>query len=211
MESRSLNIIAACTTRSWQNLQSIAYIQMKGIAPYKYKTNVVLVDLDDTVWHAGDIYHGSSKWFASCLGYIGPQSVFRTESELIQLYAHHQKHIVLQLTMPNLPQIVNDLKVQGVSVIALTARGPMVQKSTDIVLDRLKLEFDDVIMCDGKNKGDCVLDWMVRMNLALHETNIITAIDDDIRSLKHIAIAFPHIRELCHVVPDRRISDQTNA
>jgi FMN phosphatase YigB (HAD superfamily) len=126
-----------------------------------YDTSVIIFDLDNTVGWPGT-YLGSDQWFMRLFEYLGHALTDKSEitNLAVALYYEVQRQSKMQAVEDKVILLIRCLQSIGYPVIALTSRGQDIAEATSRQLASIGLNFDDIIFCDGKPKGNVLKNWI---------------------------------------------------
>jgi phosphoglycolate phosphatase-like HAD superfamily hydrolase len=149
---------------------------------------VVICDLDNTLIHPKTEV-GSDQWIeheAQMLAAAQGVSLAQAYQAILPLYYKIQHRIDLQLTEALIPELIADLKKDGITVIGLTARhNPIVDRTLE-QLALLDIEFSDLvdrsmdieasyypalykkgtIFCGNNNKGEVLFKFFALLGMS---------------------------------------------
>ncbi|MFL5783837.1 MAG: DUF2608 domain-containing protein [Bacteriovoracaceae bacterium] len=112
---------------------------------------LVVFDIDNTLLTARQQL-GSDQWFewqSDAIARKTPEAAFTTFDELLEAQANFYQLSKMELTQPDLPQLVQQLKTNGHSIFLLTSRGPNLRNVTERELTRNGLKFGDKTIMKG--------------------------------------------------------------
>lgn len=146
----------------------------------------IIFDLDNTVIEPHDIENGlgSDQWFVAMLDYAQGLSLERKEAFdlVITLYHAVHRYIYVQTVQQEVIFLIKVLRDIGLPVIALTSRGDGMKRQTERQLEYLKIQFDEIIYCNGLPKNECLQKYFDKTEKPRH----VVMADDKLRHLQEI-------------------------
>jgi hypothetical protein len=140
---------------------------IRDILPCLTYDSCLVLDLDNTVFEPRNQEIGSDQWFSSYIEFVSSIIPDKDEARLmvIAIYNSLQQQLQMQPVERNIVTIIKLLQIIGIPVIALTARGKNLEGATYRQLDSIHINLrNNVIFCDGKNKGECFKDYLLSLD-----------------------------------------------
>jgi hypothetical protein len=145
----------------------------------------LVLDLDNTVMEPR-CELGSDQWFVELNKHacqLMPNNKEDAIALSVALYHEVQHHLKVKAIELNAIKMIKYVQAIGIPVIALTARGNVLKKTTKRQLQEIDINFDKIIFCEGKNKGDCLKAYLkMQEQLPSH----IVMVDDKRKHLEHV-------------------------
>lgn len=120
-------------------------------AKYGAQKVLVVFDIDNTLLKARQPL-GSDQWFewqSDAIAKKTPEAAFATFDDLLDAQANFYAMSKMDLTQPDLPQLVAALKQNGHTIFLLTSRSPSLRNVTERELLRNGLSFGDQTIMPG--------------------------------------------------------------
>lgn len=133
----------------------------KFLSFVSYDTSVILFDIDNTIGWPGT-YLGSDQWFVRLFDYLGQFITNDVEKTVlaVAIYYEVQQYSQMQAVESQVVYLIQRLQSIGYQVMAITSRGDKIEQATYQQLTSLGLDFDDIIFCNGRSKGEELLRWI---------------------------------------------------
>jgi FMN phosphatase YigB (HAD superfamily) len=189
---------------------------------------LVIFDLDNTLVEAAH-EKGSDQWFSALFGHYVRQGMTEQQAveKIIPYYFYLHRTLSLQLVEQHIPFFIEELKKQGIMVIALTARSNELVERTFEQLAEVGLDFSGscfggaidveeacswcsrrgIIFCGNNNKGRVLMQVLDHLQ---YKPEKIIFVDD---KLKHVQAVqeYAHERGIAFVgIRYNRLDEKVN-
>jgi len=156
------------------------------ILNYMRFDSCLVLDLDNTVFEPSNTIIGSDQWFGSLMTYACNLQLNQQDAvaAVIAIYNEVHKHVEVKPVEQDIVKFINSLQQIGIPIIALTARGPVLEEATNRQLKSIGIDLHGkIIFCDGKDKGDC---FKTTLTNADYTPKHIVMVDDKEKHLIHV-------------------------